>query len=465
MNLQGYLTDASGNPINGVKSLVFKIYREGNLQWQEAQQCTVQAGLFCVVLGRLVPITPNVFEPGTPCELDVNVEGQPLTPRVEITSNGYAFRSVKSDSALYFPRPISPALTSAEIADGAVTMAKVHQAGAVAGQVIKWNGTTWAPAPDSAGGGGGGVTSVGQGNGITCTPNPIVSTGTVAINTSYIDDRYIRNQDAATQTANFKIDGGGQAQQFSGISATNDVPAVWGSGETYCAGVYGDAGNVNYAAVMGINTHNTGTGMVGVGNDDQAMVMTDGSGGAFSGRGIGLLGYASDINNLPIMGGAFQVAGTPANYSYLALWDELGYGYRCIGSGECAQGLLTRDGVRAAFSVSSPAPCLEDRGHGQLVRGHARIELDPYYRDCISVSGPLDVFVQLNGDCNGVYVTSDDRGFDVRELNGGTSNVPFTWRVVAATKGHEHMRFPAAPTPAAVRTAGRKPAKLETFGK
>jgi len=50
-------------------------------------------------------------------------------------------------------------------------------------------------------------------------------------------------------------------------------------------------------------------------------------------------------------------------------------------------------------------------------------------------------------------------------LKGGTSDVPFTWRVVAATKGHEHMRFPAAPTPAAVRTAVGKPAKLETTGR
>ncbi|MEO0025976.1 MAG: tail fiber domain-containing protein [candidate division WOR-3 bacterium] len=40
------------------------------------------------------------------------------------------------------------AITSGMIADGAVTMAKINQAGASAGQVLKWNGSAWAPAAD-----------------------------------------------------------------------------------------------------------------------------------------------------------------------------------------------------------------------------------------------------------------------------------------------------------------------------
>ncbi|HEX7320746.1 MAG TPA: hypothetical protein VF399_10385, partial [bacterium] len=42
------------------------------------------------------------------------------------------------------------AVTTPKIADTAVTMPKISQAGAVAGQVIKWNGTTWQPAADSS---------------------------------------------------------------------------------------------------------------------------------------------------------------------------------------------------------------------------------------------------------------------------------------------------------------------------
>jgi hypothetical protein len=39
-------------------------------------------------------------------------------------------------------------VTAAKIADGNVTMAKIAQSGATNGQVLKWNGTAWAPAAD-----------------------------------------------------------------------------------------------------------------------------------------------------------------------------------------------------------------------------------------------------------------------------------------------------------------------------
>jgi hypothetical protein len=41
-------------------------------------------------------------------------------------------------------------ITNAMIQDAAVTMPKIAQAGAIAGQVIKWNGTAWQPAADSS---------------------------------------------------------------------------------------------------------------------------------------------------------------------------------------------------------------------------------------------------------------------------------------------------------------------------
>ncbi|HRE59056.1 MAG TPA: hypothetical protein PLW09_14670, partial [Candidatus Kapabacteria bacterium] len=42
-------------------------------------------------------------------------------------------------------------VTSAEITDGTITAADLNQMGAADGQVIKWNGTTWAPANDNTG--------------------------------------------------------------------------------------------------------------------------------------------------------------------------------------------------------------------------------------------------------------------------------------------------------------------------
>lgn len=48
--------------------------------------------------------------------------------------------------------PTFRAMVTADIPDAAVTMAKIAQSGATSGQVIKWNGSAWAPAADDAGG-------------------------------------------------------------------------------------------------------------------------------------------------------------------------------------------------------------------------------------------------------------------------------------------------------------------------
>jgi hypothetical protein len=50
----------------------------------------------------------------------------------------------------------------------------------------------------------------------------------------------------------------------------------------------------------------------------------------------------------------------------------------------------------------------------------------------ISNDKPLKVFIQLEGDCKGVYVTNKTAtGFDVIELQNGASNTPFSYQLVA----------------------------------
>ncbi len=147
MNLQGYLTDAGGSPVEGARSMEFRVYRGTNRLWQEARQCTVRTGLFAVTLGAVTPIPDSVFVTGQTRELELVVEGQALAPRVELASVGYSFRAGNVE------RPLAPGVGTAEIADGAVTMQKLSSAGAYPGYVIKWDGSSWQPLPDSAGGG------------------------------------------------------------------------------------------------------------------------------------------------------------------------------------------------------------------------------------------------------------------------------------------------------------------------
>lgn len=77
----------------------------------------------------------------------------------------------------------------------------------------------------------------------------------------------------------------------------------------------------------------------------------------------------------------------------------------------------------------------------------------------IDAKHPLRVFIQLEGDCNGVFVTNKTAtGFDVQELNHGTSNTNFSWHIVcnrANEAGQYHnyadKRFPIGPDIAKAR--------------
>jgi hypothetical protein len=60
----------------------------------------------------------------------------------------------------------------------------------------------------------------------------------------------------------------------------------------------------------------------------------------------------------------------------------------------------------------------------------------------------MKVFIQLNDDCNGVYVKRLTAGFQVIELYNGTSDAHFTYRVVAKRKGSEKARLEATEDPA-----------------
>ncbi len=128
--------------------------------------------------------------------------------------------------------------------------------------------------------------------------------------------------------------------------------------------------------------------------------------------------------------------------------------YKIIGLG--AVSTLVKDlndEMRVMACPESPEVLFQDFGRGKLNNGTAHISLDPIFSKNIKVDAthPLSVFIQLRGDCKGVYVTNESQtGFDVVELNGGNSNVEFTYFVSASraneTLGgqvseYENMRF------------------------
>jgi hypothetical protein len=134
--------------------------------------------------------------------------------------------------------------------------------------------------------------------------------------------------------------------------------------------------------------------------------------------------------------------------------------YKILGTGSNSTMVNDSEGnKRVLFSPEAPEILFEDYGTGQLTNGKTTITLDPLLNSVIYVSDnhPLKVFIQLEGDCKGVYVTNKSaNGFTVVELNGGKSNVPFSWHIVANradTMGkdgqiiskHVNVRFPVGP--------------------
>jgi len=173
-------------------------------------------------------------------------------------------------------------------------------------------------------------------------------------------------------------------------------------------------------------------------------------------RGDGGLAWGGEFSVNDAVGGDFMVA-VGANWSgtFYKVWDPFGGGGLVSTSREDHTGQNV-----TLFAPESPMPLYTDYGTGQLVNGSATIDIDPAFAHMIYVNeednAPLRVIVQLEGDCNGVFVTNKTAtGFEVKELNGGNSNVKFTYTVTANTKDviyedegyHNHLqniRFPKA---------------------
>ncbi|RKZ27360.1 hypothetical protein DRQ29_03660, partial [bacterium] len=101
INYQGKVTDATGVGLNGAYSITFKIFdvpSGGTELWSENHPSVdVHKGLFDVILGS--GGTPINLSFDTQYYLEIQVGAETLTPRIPLSSVGYAYRSEFADSA------------------------------------------------------------------------------------------------------------------------------------------------------------------------------------------------------------------------------------------------------------------------------------------------------------------------------------------------------------------------------
>ena len=96
---------------------------------------------------------------------------------------------------------------------------------------------------------------------------------------------------------------------------------------------------------------------------------------------------------------------------------------------------------RVLHCMESPEHWFEDFGEAKLKRGRAIVKLDADFAKVIK-RGDYKVFVTPEGDCRGLYVRKSAGSFEVRELEGGTSSVAFSYRIIGRRKDiKDHQRF------------------------
>jgi len=229
-------------------------------------------------------------------------------------------------------------------------------------------------------------------------------------------------------------------------------------------GVYGRAASPDGFGLDGFNSDASGTGIMGIGNNLTGNYLAAGSGGAFTGTDWG----AYVINtSLATSGAIYTVNGGAINrYNYYN-----GTQYKINGIGTVSTTVKDVNGNNVMLHCpETPEIYFSDYGEGQLINGKAHINLDPTFAKNVTINSkhPLRIFTELEGDCNGVYITNKTaEGFDVIELKGGASTIHFQWNAVCNQADQEvapgkisknaDVRFEAAPLPLETKTIVNHP--------
>jgi len=356
------------------------------------------------------------------------------------------------------------------------------------GQSLAWNGSAWACAAS----GTGTVTSVGlgaPGSDFTVSGSPVTASGTLGLNWNVAP--------TSTDTANaiVKRDGSGSfAANTVSASLINAVDVTVSDSTVGAAtiqgyanattgsswGVYGvtNSNASNAYGVVGYATSSSGTpkGVYGVATGATAVGVfgqhgsLSSSGSSFAGlAGFGTWGDGGTAGSPGVLGTAddsyggyfvnnsltkesvgalnLNVSGFPFA-AYGGVGGNLGCNIDSAGSLNCTgakHAVVPIDGGArkvALSAIESPKNWFEDFGSAQLASGSIVVALDPDFTQTVNTGVEYHVFLTANGDCKGLYISNRTPvSFEVHELGGGSSSVPFSYRIVALRRNYENVRL------------------------
>ena len=254
-----------------------------------------------------------------------------------------------------------------------------------------------------------------------------------------------------------------------GVTAAPDHSAVFGFNSSTAgtaAGTFGRCDSPDGAGVTGVNLN--GDGVAGFSNSGIGVTgRTGGMIGVYGlgpnigiegeGGGVGVLGFSSTGH------GVIGIAPTRGKFAGSFSGNVQITGSITVFGAKSAAVRTGRNDYRRLYSMESPESWFEDFGEGSLRSGRATIRISSDFAPLIR-TGDYHVFITPYGDCSGLFVANRSRTqFEVRELNGGKSNLRFSYRIVARRKDIpgkrlERVAVPDLPEPQrpARKTAPRK---------
>jgi hypothetical protein len=480
ISYQGILTQSNGAVVsNGNYSITFNLYAEssnGTILWSETQNVGVEKGIFNVILGSKSPIALP-FDMQYYLGITVG-SGTEMTPRIQLTSSAYSFHSSIADSLNGKSK-----ITSGNIASGQVVKSINNLKDSVT--IIAGTNVSITPSGNTltiaSSGGGGTITGITAGTGIDVegtSGNVTINAAVPFILSGSSSQAIISGTNSNSSSFSSGVYGNGNSGYgVYGYSYSNN--GVYGNSSS-STGVYGSSTNWN--GVYGINMTNQNIGILGsnshgvegyVSGSEQAVFgynannsnqgyLGGSSYGAFGGSSNSAGVYGQSTTGWGVYGSSSNWEGVEGRNTTSQNGGVLGgnsygvEGYSISGFAVYANGSYGGTGINPSvvklnnsseallYSEEAAEVYFTDYGEGTLVNGKIHIQLDPTFLQTVTIDTqhPLMVFLQLEGDCKGAYVTNKTAtGFDVIELQGGHSNVSFTYRVVCKRKYFEEERM------------------------
>ena len=140
VGFEGQLSDSTGSPVTGSKTLTFNLYDEAtgthSPLWTEQQTVTVTNGLYTVQLGSITALQASYFQGSRWLGIQVQGDANELSPRIPISSVPFALNAKLSEDSI-----------SSEGLQGN----PVSSATPYIGQQLLWNGSVWGLNADTDG--------------------------------------------------------------------------------------------------------------------------------------------------------------------------------------------------------------------------------------------------------------------------------------------------------------------------